>query len=552
MFRYKEILLVDDEPAVLKALTREFKPHFSVVHCASSGLEALTILERHPIEIVISDYRMPNMDGTELVVNIRNKYPHVVTIILSGQADIKGLSRALNEGKLHRFLQKPWDREELIETIRLSLLEREALLGSDVLTNLKNRRTLDEQIIELKKHGDSSYALVMVNIANLDEINHQYGGALGNQFIKTLAWHLSDGNTEPETIYRYKDKLFMCIPYSPKGYQVVMRLCSRLSQPVEVDTHLIKTRYTVLLCDVKSLHQVDDISIADLNERSRVRLHHQLPIYWLDNDPQSRELLALFSVLNDIDRRYFCAFYQPQLSTVTGDVCGFEALARRKTVENEWQYPASFLPIIEQYGLTTVLTEKILEDVLMFIKQHQKLIKDRNISVNVPGNMLINGQFYELLTKLTTKLSCGLNNLSIEITEHDFIEDFIQAKQELSKLKGLGLSCALDDFGTGYAGYEYLCEMPFDVLKIDGRFVQAIGKSASNEVILRAMIDSAESLEMGVIAEWVDTQEQADKLKTLGCSIIQGHLVSQALSSDDVVSYLSRMEEERWKMSHKK
>ena len=106
----REILLVDDEPAVLNALKRELRPYFPHLHTATCAQEALELLKQHPVQMVISDYRMPGMNGADLVIEINRRYPHIMSLILSGQADMNGLSRALNEGDLYKFLLKPWER----------------------------------------------------------------------------------------------------------------------------------------------------------------------------------------------------------------------------------------------------------------------------------------------------------------------------------------------------------------------------------------------------------------------------------------------------------
>lgn len=99
----REILLVDDEPAVLNALKRELRPYFPHLHTATCAQEALELLKQHPVQMVISDYRMPGMNGADLVIEINRRYPHIMSLILSGQADMNGLSRALNEGDCTNF-----------------------------------------------------------------------------------------------------------------------------------------------------------------------------------------------------------------------------------------------------------------------------------------------------------------------------------------------------------------------------------------------------------------------------------------------------------------
>lgn len=204
--------------------------------------------------------------------------------------------------------------------------------------------------------------------------------------------------------------------------------------------------------------------------------------------------------------------------------------------------PDRFFPILEKYHLIPTLTEVMVRDILTFLTTEDAVLQDITIGVNIPGKMLTDGSFYRLLLSVAEEKQAqhALHRLSVEITEHDLIADFDAAKHEIYKLKSLGIRCALDDFGTGYSGYEYLCEIPFDVVKIDGRYIQSLGKAESSTVILQSMISSIKSLSMQVIAEWVDSDQQYQILQEMGCDMVQGYLVSPAISPQQVLNYLHK------------
>lgn len=131
-----------------------------------------------------------------------------------------------------------------------------------------------------------------------------------------------------------------------------------------------------------------------------------------------------------------------------------------------------------------------------------------------------------------------VDKLDIEVTETQHINDYSVARNEMEELKTLGVRLAIDDFGTGYSGFETICELPFDVLKIDGRFIKALGRSHADDAILNSITDSAKSLHMEIVAEWVEDARQLDVLRKQGCKYVQGYLFSPPLERDEFVRYV--------------
>ncbi|CAM3780181.1 Phytochrome-like protein cph2 [Vibrio aerogenes CECT 7868] len=538
MMRFKEILLVDDEQKVLKALKRELRGRVGVIHCASSADEALQILAENPVELVISDYKMPGRDGAELVIDIRRQYPYVMTIILSGQADLSGISRALNEGQLYRFIKKPWKIQQLLEAIKDSFREAETRHGLDCMTGLKNLLRLNQYVDQLRQQMEQLPIVVIVHISGVKAVNENYGFQTGNRLLCDIARHLYQDD-DAQDLYRQGNNYLFLLPVDKHLYDRVQQL----------NQH-IRSRHTfdreIEFCSSVHLMELpvqEEMTAGYLSER----IHsHSFPfegdssLNIICEDPLTSDIYQLFAIQKGLQNDEFLAFYQPQWNIRQQRLEGMEALARWQNTKGNVFSPVNFFSVLDKYNIIELLTEKILQCVVVFIEENNALLENLHISINVPGRMLIDGEFFELLEKCTKLDKQLISKLSVEITEQDCIDNFARAKSELKRLKSLGISCALDDFGTGYAGYEYLYEMPFDVLKIDGRFVQSIGEHQATNVVLQSMIDSARTLNMKVIAEWVETQEQVDLLRKLGCSVIQGHLVGEALSPEALVEYLSK------------
>ncbi|EEZ00476.1 diguanylate cyclase/phosphodiesterase (GGDEF & EAL domains) with PAS/PAC sensor(s) [Vibrio sp. RC586] len=533
MYASREILLVDDEPAVLNALKRELRPYFPNLYTATCAQEALEVLKQHSIQMVISDYRMPGMNGADLVIEINRHYPQIMSLILSGQADMDGLSRALNEGELYKFLLKPWDRTYLLQTILQCFSEKERQQEFNSITGLKTQSALDKQISLLQSLREQPYLILVM----------EWPQSLTESQRHSISQQLNDVLPDVDNLYQDGSCWFWVMHRLTPWYQSVFKLLDHFE-----NTLLLAATNGVRwwLTDMESWS--DAVLKSHHSELDVPSLFENFPLYWLGKTSDVDEIKQLLGIYRDLLQHRFCAFYQPQKSMISGDVIAFEALARRELGRGLYEMPARFFPILEKYHLIPDLTEVMVRDILTFLMAEESILSDITVGVNIPGTMLTDGSCYRLIVDLAKQHGAeqALHRLSVEITEHDLIADFDAAKHEIYKLKSLGIRCALDDFGTGYSGYEYLCEIPFDVVKIDGRFIQSLGKSDSSTVILNSMISSIKSLSMQVIAEWVDSEPQYHILKEMGCDMVQGYLVSPAIAPEQVLKYLDKEREGRY------
>ncbi|HFG1962368.1 TPA: EAL domain-containing protein [Vibrio cholerae] len=524
----RSILLVDDEPAVLNALKRSLRSYFPHVYTANNGQQALELLAKHPIQLVISDFRMPGMNGADLVIEINRRYPQIMSIILSGQADISGLSRALNEGGLYKFLLKPWEPNYLLQTILQCFSEKEHREEFDPVSGLKTLQALNKQISLLQSLVDHPYLVLVI----------EWSLPFDDQQRLDISQHITQQISESESLYQQGSRWFWVTHRLTFWYQFLFRL-HKSFQVISFVGSGSTAAPVWRIVDIEFWKEM--MNQSEFKDAQSASLIEELPIYWYGKEADGSEIKQLLSIYRDLMDKRFCAFYQPQENIVSGEVVAFEALVRRVLDNGLYSMPDSFFPILEKYQLIPELTAVMVRDILTFLTQSAAVLRNITIGVNVPGKMLIDGSFYRLLLDIAAQVQAEhiLDRLSVEITEHDLIADFDAAKRELYKLKELGIRCALDDFGKGYSGYEYLCEIPFDIVKIDGRFIQSLGSSDSSTVIVQSMIYSIKSLNMQVIAEWVDLESQYQILQEMGCDMVQGYLISTALAPELVLTLMN-------------
>ncbi|MGY3686981.1 EAL domain-containing protein [Vibrio coralliilyticus] len=530
---FAEILIVDDEMSIRNALRRELRFKVATVHTAENADQALEVLDAHHIDLIITDYRMPRMTGTELLLEVKQRHPEVPAIMLSGQADLSGVTAAINAGVLNQYVDKPWDANKLASAIATTLHDHDPV--RDRRTQMATRRELDRRLALLPEHTENGrpWLLVIVDIAELDAYNNMHGKASGNTLIQQMA--IAIQRSTDQVWYRADDKFVTLTEYSAEGHQTIDTLSERIKAICSAHPQAVDIR-----CYVSEAKQWDGWNEQQMSSSKTNALPINAHVYWLvqeGNRAIAEEYTELGSLIQDLEQGKVEAFFQPQLALETGDITHCEALVRRRLPDNSYQSPADFLHLIHKYDLDDLLTVVMLRHAVAMLKR-KGAPGTLTVSVNVTAKQLITGYAQRLLRELEPHPAVVLSDIELEVVESDQIFDYPRALKQFHQLHDLGVTIAMDDFGTGYSGFESLCELPFDVVKIDGRFVRALGNNLSDEVILSSITNSAKSLKMEVVAEWVEKRRQAEYLKRKGCTRIQGYLVSPPLPLDEFLYFL--------------
>jgi len=229
-----------------------------------------------------------------------------------------------------------------------------------------------------------------------------------------------------------------------------------------------------------------------------------------------------------LERGEFELYLQPRVAARDGAVVGYEALVRWNHPERGMVQPGDFIPVAEVSGKIIDLGEWVLAEACRLAKA---LPEHLHLRVNVSPVQFRHPQFLDTVEVTLTDSGVSAHQLELEITESVLIDDDQRARLILGHLKTLGLRIALDDFGTGYSSLSYLSRYPFDVIKIDRSFVSALGTEESADAIVRTIIDLGNGLGMRVVAEGVETVEQARYLSAAGCDELQGYSVGQATAA---------------------
>jgi len=235
----------------------------------------------------------------------------------------------------------------------------------------------------------------------------------------------------------------------------------------------------------------------------------------------------------------FAVYYQPQVSSRTGEVVGIEALVHWNSKDLGMVEPARFLPLAEEIGLVIQIDQWVMRTACRQLKNWLDAgFAPVTLALNISGQHFRKNELLEIVTAVLSESGLDPALLELELTEGVLMAHTEKTVQTLKSLKSMGVKLAIDDFGTGFSSLSYLKRFPVDVLKIDRTFINDITNDPDDAAITLATIEMAHTLKLQVIAEGVETQEQLDFLQKHGCDIYQGFLFSRPVSPGEIPALL--------------
>jgi EAL domain-containing protein (putative c-di-GMP-specific phosphodiesterase class I)/FixJ family two-component response regulator len=246
-------------------------------------------------------------------------------------------------------------------------------------------------------------------------------------------------------------------------------------------------------------------------------------------------------VLHGLLADEFAPYFQPKVALASGRIAGFEALARWRRKGEDVRAPNQFIPVMEKHGLVEELTWTIMRKAAQACHDWQESKLDFSVSVNLSVSSLTDVQFADRLMGLLKEVGLPASRLILEITESTAVTSHLgHVLDNLSRLRLRGVGLSIDDYGTGYSSLQQLGRIPFTELKIDQSFVRGAAAIPSHMAILRSSIEIAKALKLVCVAEGVETADQWRLLRSSGCDLAQGYLISRPMAAEDIVSWSRR------------
>jgi diguanylate cyclase (GGDEF)-like protein/PAS domain S-box-containing protein len=443
-------------------------------------------------------------------------------------------------------------REATLEGVLLDISERkraekemEYRAYHDVLTGLPNRSLfLDRVTVALTRAQrlTGMAAVMFLDLDDLKTINDTLGHSLGDELLKRLAERLSDTLRAEDTVARVGGDEFMILLPEIRGEEgavIVARKIQRaLVEPFvtgEDEIHVTVSTgiaiYPIDGGDPETLIRAADAAMYRVKEKGGA--DHAFASRTGDTGAVGRTSMEQ-EIREGIERDEFVLYFQPQVDLHDGRLSGTEALVRWNHPSRSLIAPAGFIPIAESTGLITALGERVL------YKACEQAVAWRNagheppmVSVNVSARQFYQRDFIGMVKRVLMETRVDASWVELEITETVTMQKGDHAQRMLRRLRDLGLSIAIDDFGTGQSSLSYLKSFPLDTVKIDKSFVHDIGRRATSESIIAAVLLLGTQLSLRTIAEGVENVEQRDFLRRHHCRAMQGFLISKPVPAEE-------------------
>jgi diguanylate cyclase (GGDEF)-like protein len=424
------------------------------------------------------------------------------------------------------------------------------LATHDPLTGLPNRLLFGERVSEAIARSERSQrglAVLFVDLDRFKNVNDTLGHGAGDAVLKACAERLARSLRDTDLIARISGDEFAVLvepcAQPAAAIAVARKILNAIERPLIVQGQEIVLTGSIGISiyhedgrDAETLLKHSDIAMFKAKENGR----NNYQFYSAQMNPHSLQRLGLEAALRRaLDRDEFTLHYQPKFDLRSGDITGVEALLRWRHAELGMVSPAQFIPIAEETGLIEPIGAWVLKEACTQGRRwFDDGLQNVRIAVNLSARQFRNQRLCRDIRKCLSETNLDPRLLELELTESMVMQDPEMAATMLKELKWMGLGLSIDDFGTGYSSLAYLKRFPIDSVKVDRSFVKDIPGNAEDAAIVEAVIALAHSLRLRVVAEGVETAEQKEYLKTLGCDEMQGYFASKPLPVEDATRFL--------------
>jgi diguanylate cyclase (GGDEF)-like protein/PAS domain S-box-containing protein len=423
----------------------------------------------------------------------------------------------------------------------------------DPLTQLPNRALFLDRLAHVLAKRDPrgpQAAVMFLDIDNFKLINDSLGHDAGDRLLKAIGPRLAGALRPSDTVARFGgDEFVVLCEEAGDGRDALVvadRLQRVLGEPYLLDgeEHFLTASIGVALATGRYEGPDDLMRDADAAMyRAKDRGRGECELF---DDAMRNQVIGRLRMENAmrgvIEREELRVQYQPIVSLADGSVTGVEALMRWRHDGLGPVSPIEFIPIAEDTGLIVPLGAWMLEEVCrQAVRWEEELgVAPPPISVNLSPRQVAHAELVPTVARVLEESRVPASQLALEITESVLINEAESPWNTLHALKKLGVTLMLDDFGTGYSSLSYLKRFPVDVLKIDRSFVDGLGSEAEDSAIVKAVVGMARALELGVVAEGVETERQVECLRELGCERAQGFYFGRPAAAAQITPMLRR------------
>jgi diguanylate cyclase (GGDEF)-like protein len=598
------ILIVDDTPPNVGVVVENLESYGFRVVIAEDGLEALKRAQFVHPDLILMDVMMPGIDGFETCRRLKAEETtrDIPVIFMTALSETDQIVKGFAAGGVD-YVTKPFQIVELLarvqthlglrsaqqkllhayDDLELRIAERTAELAEsnaqlkaeiadreraeirirylaqhDVLTDLPNLLLFRERVnlaIAEAQVGGRQTAVLLIDLDRFKNINDALGHPTGDQLLRAVAKRLEYCMGDAACVARLGGDEFVINLPGLADAKAILLVCTKileeLRQPFRVGDHELHASGSIGISlfpadgdNADALLRAADAAMYHAKEKGRD--NYQFFTTSMHRDTQRRLTIAN-SLHQGLQRSEFLLHYQPQLDLESGRIFGAEALIRWDRPETGLVPPNEFIRIAEETGFIVRLGEWVLREACaQAARWRQAGHADLRIAVNLSPQQFQRPGFPALVARILQETGLPAAALELEITEGVLTMESPENMATLDQLAAMGIELAIDDFGTGYSSLSYLQRFPIHALKIDQSFVAGIARDANDTAIVTAIIAMAHSLRLKVVAEGVETVDQAAFLKSRGCLLAQGYYFSKPVPSEKFADLMHGIADLPW------
>jgi diguanylate cyclase (GGDEF)-like protein len=446
--------------------------------------------------------------------------------------------------------------DSLFAEVRASIENAHALGMYDPVTSLPNRlhfRSEADKLLSEALEGSNS-AMLFVDLDRFKSVNDSLGHARGDQLLIMVANRLrvvvnaeftGNARQRPLLARLAGDEFTMFFPEIESAddiERVARRVALAISEPFELCAHSVDIGASIGVAispdhgtSIEGLMRAADIAMY----RAKSSGGGQHCLFNAKLASEHQEKVETEKALTEaVQRGEFTLAYQPQMSLVTGEVCGAEALLRWNHSRDGLRLPSTFIPLAEQTGVIAEVGEWVLGEVANVLGTWRRDGFEGRVAFNISPRQLDRADFFQKLRHAFTGAEVPLSMVEVEFTESAAMEVSEAVLSEIRSLQDDGVRISIDDFGTGYSNIARLRSMPLDRVKLDPSLICDIDTSEKARVVIQAVIQLIKGVGAEVVAEAVETVAQADILRAMGCDTVQGFVFAEPMFEQEFLAWI--------------
>jgi len=569
MSKQIDVILVDDNQGdvslIYNYLSKSNNEQYSLTSFERFG-DAVAELNKNTYTVMLLDLSLPDGSGIRILNKAHQIVPDMPIIIITDQEDDELAIKAVKSGAQDFIVKNTFDASLLFRSIRHAIErkrlwvklaqteKREHYLATrDVLTGLPNRHTYNDRLkrgLQYCKRYGGKLAVMFMDLDRFKFINDTLGHKVGDLLLKEVAERIQTCLRDTDIVARLGgDEFIFLLPkidQSLKAAKVAKHILKVLNKSMYIESQEIYISASIGIAMYPSdgdtatkLIQNADMAMYSAKESGRNK-------YDFFTKKMNQVVTNRLRLENDmraaLKNNEFYLEYQPVIDSQTQKMVGNEALIRWRHPKKGRLYPKSFITIAEETRQIIEIGNWVLEQACIQNKKWQdRAFSTLRIAINVSAVQFTQTNFVQKVRDILIRTDMDGKYLELELTEGILMQDTDLTINVLSELRSMGVRISIDDFGTGYSSMSYLKTFPLDILKIDQSFIKDLPHDAKDSAIVTAIAEMARGLSLEIIAEGIETKEQNEFVKKIGCHCMQGFYLQKPVAAASITKYIKQI-----------